>query len=992
MSDAGPRTKVEAARSAPFQPQPGRTPETAPTPKTVATPKPTPGTAPLASLDVSPAQLAGPKQLGRSVVIGPADAIPEPWADRRLDEVTIGPASVDPAGDAANTDDELVERLHLAWRTRTPLIIRWNGPAPTADLQPAPDPLPPFYELGPGYRIPGERLRFAATANAVVSIDGEVSFAPLQMALALGAELIATATATDGDCQRADGTSLWVDGGPLDLDLPGHLPPGPRVVPRVQLVSGRLIPLTGGSEPNSAEADDYQIPLAPDQVGAVTHRGGPARILAPAGSGKTRVLTERTRYLVDRHGVHPSTVALVAYNRRARDEMAERLDGVGAPSGQGSGLLTIRTLNSLALAIAKGSGQFSTGAREQRDLNTIDERRARAILSDIVPGKRRKSLTDPLEPWIDALAACRLGLRDPNEVEASYGGDIAGFGGVLNQYRSYLADRNLLDFDEQILRAIERLLTSPAALHQARSTTPVLLVDEFQDLTPAHLLLVRLLAGPAGELYAVGDDDQTIYGYSGASPEWLVGFEQFFPGAADHRLTVNYRCPADVVAAADNLLGYNYHRVAKAIQPSPDRPAEGMSILSGDPQSNLVDHIQRLMDGGAPPSDIAVLARVNAALLPPALHLGEVGIDVAKPAGLDRSMVERSGVGAALAWLRLATAPEQGLNGADVRLALRRPPRSLHPRINDWASEQTSVRDLQRLADRLNTERDAANVASFADDIEGLRSAAQGGATTAELLDLVYEQIGLLRAAGQLDTSQRTARRAAHADELTALAAVAPLHEDPGTFDMWLTKSIDRLGQQAVASPGQPATGAVTLATVHTTKGLEWPHVIVHDVRDNLYPHRLADDIEEERRIFHVAITRGRETVAVTTSGPPSPFVAQLSDPAPADLPPPVVSSGRNRPSGGGRSASGKKSAGTAADSTLTGEQETVRDALLQWRRERHKSDGVPAYVVFDNKTLAAIAARKPTDLGELSEVAGVGPVKLERYGDEVLGVISSIN
>ncbi len=686
----------------------------------------------------------------------------------------------------------------------------------------------------------------------------------------------------------------------------------------------------------------------------------------------------------------------MAYNRRARDEMVERLDGVGSPDGQGSGLLTIRTLNSLALAIAKGSGPFASGSR-QRDLTTIDERQMRGILSDLVPGKRRRALSDPLEPWIDALAACRLGLRDPDEVEAAYGGDITGFAAVLENYRSLLAKRNLLDFDEQILQAIQRLLSSPEALQQARSVTPILLVDEFQDLTPAHLLLVRLLTGPAGELYAVGDDDQTIYGYSGASPEWLVGFDRFFPGAADHRLTVNYRCPADVVAAADNLLDYNHHRVDKTIHASVDRPSEGLAILAGDPQENLVARVKALLADGAAPGDIAVLARVNAALLPPALHMGEEGIAVAKPAGLDRSIVERSGVGAALAWLRLATSPERGLNAADVRLALRRPPRSLHPRINDWASEQSSVRDLHQLADRLNTERDAANVASFADDIERLRLAAGsgpggsgGGATTAELLDMVYQDIGLLRAAGQLDTSQRTARRAAHADELSALAAVATLHDDPGTFDMWLTKSLDKLDQMLDTPPGQPNDQAITLATIHTTKGLEWPHVIVHDVRDDLYPHRLAEDIEEERRIFHVGITRGRDTVTVTTSGPPSPFVAQLSEPAP-DTPPPIVSAGRAR---GSKPASGRSPAKTAKDSeqALTDDQEAVREALIEWRRERHKSDGVPAYVVFDNKTLTAIAVRQPTDLGELAEISGIGPVKLERYGDEVLGVVGSFS
>ena len=155
------------------------------------------------------------------------------------------------------------------------------------------------------------------------------------------------------------------------------------------------------------------------------------------------------------------------------------------------------------------------------------------------------------------LSACRLGLRDPAEVELAYGGDVAGFPEVLTAYRSELARAGAMDFDEQILRAIQRLLGDRRARATARAVAPLLLVDEFQDLTPAHLLLLRLIAGPAGEVVGVGDDDQTIYGYAGASPDWLIHFDRFFPGAADHRLTVNYRCPPDVVGGAVNLLSHN---------------------------------------------------------------------------------------------------------------------------------------------------------------------------------------------------------------------------------------------------------------------------------------------------------------------------------------------------------------------------------------------------------------------------------------------------
>jgi len=894
--------------------------------------------------------------------------VPAPWGG--LEQVEAD----------ANAGPAVVERLHRAWRDRERLVVRWSGPLPDQD----PTSNEPFHRLDPDHELPGERLRFAVTANTVDLRGAAPRFEPLELGLAIqrrtGAEPEPGAIADDasGELPLADGSVLRVDGGPLDLDLGGRL--SAPMVPRVHLVAGSLRPL----EPRSGPTAD----LAPDQLEAVAHRAGPARILAPAGSGKTRVLTERTRHLVADCGLAARSICMVAFNRRAKDEMRDRLTDVAA--------LDIRTLNSLALALATGSGPFrGSDDGSSRRPTTIDEPTARRLLDRLLPGRRRKKLTDPLEPRIDALSACRLGLRDPVEIEQSYGGDVADFPDVLERYRAELARTSQLDFDEQIIGAIDRLLTDPEARRVARSVAPVLLVDEFQDLTPAHLLLLRILAGPAGEIFAVGDDDQTIYGYAGASPDWLIEFGRFFPGAADHRLTVNYRCPTGVVDAAVNLLSHNRRRVAKEITAGPDATGSGhadggLTILDGDPQQNLANHIDQLLARGASPGDLAVLARVNASLLPAAVHLAEANVPVVRPWGVGPEMLDRSGVGAALSWLRLATAPAKGFRGDDIRLALRRPPRSLHPRVADWTAEQGSLADLRALAGRLNKEREAETIGAFADDIDELRQAVDDGATTEELLVTVYEEIGLLGAASQLDTSQRSARRAAHGDELASILAVAGLHEDPTTFDAWLRQHLAAI---PVYDPND-TTPAVTLATIHTTKGLEWPHVIVHDVRGNLHPHLLADDTEEERRIFHVAVTRGRESVAITTSGPPSPFVPQLATARPADEPWPteptpglVTSAGRTK---GGSKGGGRSGAGTERAEPGSPREAALREQLAAWRRERCKADGVPAYVVFDNKTLDAIARVEPQSLGDLGAISGIGPAKLERYGADVLGLVAS--
>lgn len=926
--------------------------------------------------------LVGPRRLGRSVVItGPAP-VPEQWSDCPV--VSIGPD--------AEPDD--IERVHRAWRERERLAIRWSGPERSPADFPAATLKRPFHELEPTSDVPGERLAMALTANAVW-VDGNSDdsgwFQPMARALALAGAASGKAGVDDAgriEAARLDsnttapdhGDSVHVDGGPLDLGL------AEPVIPRVHLVAGLLRVV----QPDSP-LPDSAVELAPDQRAAVIHRCGPARILAPAGSGKTRVLTERTRFLVQASGIAPNVTSLVAYNRRAREEMEDRL---GPASGRSVGPVSIRTLNSLALAISAGRHGFAPPHGGQAPA-TITEPEVRRILSRIIPGRRRRQLTDPLEPWVDALSACRLGLRHPEEVTDAYGGDIDGFPEVLDRYRNELGERNLIDFDEQVVRAVERLATEPEAREQARAVAPVLLVDEFQDLTPAHLLLIRLLAGPAAEVFAVGDDDQTIYGYSGASPRWLVHFDRYFPGAADHPLTVNYRCPEPVVDAASNLLSHNRFRVEKTITAGntgnsadgvDESRAESLGLVAfntGDPQQNLVDHIKQLVDGGEA-GTMAVLARVNAALMPPALFLEAAGISTVRPPGLDESMLNRSGASAALAWLRLATGPSRRFQPDDVRLVLRRPPRSLHPRIVDWVCEQESVSQMERLAQRLNTERDSQSVQSLADDIAALRSRAEAGATTEQLLAQIYEQVGLLGAAGQLDGSQRSARRAAHSDDLSALLAVSRLQTDPEEFESWLRDALER--PEATSGPV-----AVTLATIHTTKGLEWDHVVVHDCRLGLYPHRLADDVEEERRIFHVGITRGRKSVALTAGGPPSPFLPELtkarSTPWPADDSERAVSEGgadRAGPGGKNQEAPSRPERAEPADP----DEAALRDALTQWRSRRAKADSVPAYIVLNNRTLDTIARQAPTSLKELAAIPGIGPAKLENYGDEILGIV----
>ena len=958
------------------------------------------------------AAFAGPPQLGRSVLVRPGDRPPDPWLDCEHVTVRTGDFSA-----------EVGIRLREAWRTRTRLVIELDGELP--DL--APVWHAPWWELTPGLTMRSEVLAHLLTANCVdARAPQRPRLAPVSAALKLGAQPCDDAAAGD---VITDAGAVWCDGGPLDAFDLDTMALASAVVPAANLAVGSL---------RGARRGTPQAELAPDQRAAVGHLGGAACIVAPAGSGKTRVLTERARYLVRDVGIAPGAVCLVAFNVRARREMQERTADLPG--------IEVRTLNSLALAICNGSGPFARPSRHGR-IEVIDEMGVRDRLDGLIK-RRRRAMTDQLAPWLEALGASRLGLRDPADVEFDFQPDVPDFASVAPRFVEDLAADGLVDFDQQIIRAIEILLADPQARAAARRACGVLLVDEFQDLTPAHLLMIRLLAGPRADVFAVGDDDQTIYGYAGASPQWLIDFDKYFPGAARHHLNVNYRCPPPVIDAAINLLSHNRRRIDKQVTaPQSDSEAQRAAAAAasvagpgdrrgpGDDPTNgtvaakvgqeaaaaLRDTVAALTDGGVRPSDIAVLTRVNSTLLVPQIVLGDMG--VAADAPLGRGFLERTGVAGALAWLKLAVAPRQALPNGALSDAARRPPRGISPRVIEWIGEQRSIGALRALAGRLSDERAATKIDEFADDIDMLRQrTANEQLATQAILEIVRDELGLgFSLDTRLDASRRAVDRSAHGDDLRALISVAHLHPDPAGFAGWLTDRLSGFGAADTvgfgndeARPqrnGGPATTArrsgVRLATVHKVKGLEWPHVIVYEASAGLMPHRLAPDVEEERRVFHVALTRCSESVTFISDDLPSPFLAELTElappipevPASAQTTEPVRGTQRGNGSSGPADSGGTPALpGTdARPATRRSKPEPPTDphdatlfaALRAWRLERSRVDAVPAFVVFGDAVLIALATQRPRDEVELLGVSGIGPAKLDSYGAEVLSVIA---
>ena len=569
--------------------------------------------------------------------------------------------------------------------------------------------------------------------------------------------------------------------------------------------------------------------LDPDQRAAATAPPGPVLCVAPAGSGKTTTLVARAAWLVAT-GVDPARLAAITFNRRAAEELRARLHPALAPLGVAPGTVRVRTFHALGLEVLRSAG-LPAGPLADRD----------TTLRRLLPGVDRAT-----RARLDlAISRLKLDLRaDPAAVAAD-----PGAGPVARAYVAYeraLAGAGALDFDDLVARALRALESDAALLDRWRAAIVHLLVDEVQDVDASQLGLALLLAAPANRVFLVGDDDQSIYGWRLADVRRVLGLAARLPGLRRVDLATNYRCPRPVVERAVRLVTVNRERFAKEIRARPG--AIGRLVLA-PAAPDPVRRIERVLATLPGDGSGAILARTNRELLPAAAVALERGIPF-RADGL------------------VLLVDDPRLDALLARATARTPPR--------WPP----LLRLGALLGYLGRACPGPSPATAA--VAAPTGSPQGPVLACPLpAEDPRGQDGPLPTDAD-DGATEADDRPTEADLLAALLAWAARHP---TLDALAAAIADARARLAALRRDD---AALTLATAHATKGLEFDHVAVIGLDAGRFPsaRALADApeperaLEEERRLAYVAWTRARQTLLlVHDPDAPSPFLVEAFDP-----------------------------------------------------------------------------------------------------------------
>jgi DNA helicase-2/ATP-dependent DNA helicase PcrA len=628
--------------------------------------------------------------------------------------------------------------------------------------------------------------------------------------------------------------------------------------------------------------------LSPEQRSAVVHTGGPLLVLSGAGSGKTRVLTYRIAHLVQAHGVPAYRIFAVTFTNKAAREMRERAERILAGRAEG---LWIGTFHATGARLLRMYGE-RIGV--PRAFLIFDERDTRDL---VVECMGELGIPEQLYPS-RALAACLDEAKNRGEGPAEYARrehDVLGekAAKLYPLYQKRLAAQGALDFGDLILRACELLSPATPGSAELRARFSHLLVDEFQDTNRAQYRLLRLLAQGGAEISAVGDDDQSIYGWRGADVRNILEFERDFAGVTVVRLGQNYRSSAAIVATAASVVSRNHHRHAKRLwtqNPEGERPVYVRCRDERDEAKLVAQAVARLgLEQGFAYGECAVFFRTNAQSRVIEDALRERRIPHVVVGGV--RFYERREVRDVLSYLRLCANPKSDV---DFRRVLNVPARGLGSttleRIEARARELgvpllEAARDLS--AARALPRGASPKLGEFVTLVGGLAAEA-GRRPVGDLLRHLLDQTGYRRKLSE-ERSMEARGRLENIEELVSAAEEFESQSEDASLAAFLE------GTALVADIDLAPTrsDAVSLMTLHSAKGLEFRAVFLTGLEEGTFPHTRSAgsewELEEERRLCYVGITRAREILCLTSAAsrrlfgeaktlPESRFVAELGD------------------------------------------------------------------------------------------------------------------
>ncbi|MFJ8975877.1 DNA helicase PcrA [Streptomyces sp. NPDC102282] len=643
--------------------------------------------------------------------------------------------------------------------------------------------------------------------------------------------------------------------------------------------------------------------LNTEQRAAVVHAGSPLLIVAGAGSGKTRVLTHRIAHLLAERGVHPGQILAITFTNKAAGEMKERVEDLVGPRANA---MWVMTFHSACVRILRRESKRLGFTSSFSIYDAADSKRLMALVC-------RDLDLDPKRYPPKSFTAKVSNLKNELIDEETFAGQAAdGFEKTLAQayalYQARLREANALDFDDIIMTTVHLLQAFPDVAEHYRRRFRHVMVDEYQDTNHAQYTLVRELVGPAGEadapgeLCVVGDADQSIYAFRGATIRNILQFEEDYPDATTIMLEQNYRSTQTILSAANAVIERNESRRPKNLWTNAGTGARITGYVADtehDEAQFVADEIDRLTDAGdAKAGDVAVFYRTNAQ----SRVFEEIFIRVGLPYKVVGGVrfYERKEVRDVLAYLRVLSNPEDTV---PLRRILNVPKRGIGDRAEAMI-DALSMREkisfpqaLRRVDEAYGMAARSANaVKRFNTLMEELRTIVESGAGPAVVVEAVMERTGYL-AELQASTDPQDETRIENLQELASVALEFEQEraeeEGTGTLAEFLEKVALVADADQIPDEDEDGSGVVTLMTLHTAKGLEFPVVFLTGMEDGVFPHMRAlgqvKELEEERRLAYVGITRARERLYLTRAAmrsawgqpsynPPSRFLEEIPD------------------------------------------------------------------------------------------------------------------